>query len=116
MYAPTLQPITTHTAFSDTGASRIYIAPHDSGILRDVHPDPAPISVQQADGTIIRSTHLGTLDLPQLPDSVRNAARVLPDLRHSLLGTPAFADAGLTTTYLPYHGGVRVTDTTGATL
>jgi hypothetical protein len=57
---------------ADTGATGHYLEEKEIINLLDLRPMQIPLQVEQADGSIIKSSHSGTLDLPELPEEARN--------------------------------------------
>jgi hypothetical protein len=86
------------TMNSDTGSTGNYIAISDMALLSNIKTAKMPLSVQLPDGTLAYSTHVATLNLPQLAPSAR-VAHIFPTFTASLISTGVLCDAGYTTTY-----------------
>lgn len=97
-YLPTA--ITTiSTANADTGTTGHYISPQDTKHLTDIQPTVDGITVQMPNGTFIKSSHTGQLNLPSIPSGARTA-HVFPDLKTgSLLSIGILCDHGLRAIY-----------------
>jgi hypothetical protein len=72
----------TATGIADTGASNHFLRPTDP--FDSCAQTSPPILVAQPDGTIMKSTQMGALALPNLPAAAR-PGHVLPALSHSSL-------------------------------
>ena len=69
-------------------------------MLREVQTTDSGIMVKQPDGSIIRSTHVGILDVPTIGETV---AHIFPSLVGSLISISVLVDLGLTATYSSKH-------------
>jgi hypothetical protein len=85
-------------ATSDTGATGTYLKSSDVGALQDITLSSAvdQIVVAVADGTLLKSTHHGFLNIPGHGKII---AHVLPRLKTSLLSVSQLVDLGLRVTY-----------------
>ena len=85
-------------ATSDTGATGTYLKLADIGVLQDITLSSAgdQIVVAVADGTLLKSTHHGFLNIP---DHGKIVAHVLPQLKASLLSVSQLVDLGLRVIY-----------------
>ena len=76
----------------DSGATGNFLV-SDAPLAERV-PDDNPISVTLPDGNKIQSTHVGVLDIPQLPRAAR-VGHVIPGLNsHSLISAVTLCNAG----------------------
>ena len=85
-----------HLGNADTGTTGMFFACKDASMLREVHTTESGIAVKQPDGSIIRSTHVGILDVPTIGPTV---AHIFPSLVGSLISISVLVDLGLTATY-----------------
>ncbi len=85
-------------ATSDTGATGTYLKLSDVGALQDIMLSSAvdQIVVAVADGTLLKSTHHGFLNIPGHGKII---AHVLPRLKASLLSVSQLVDLGLKVIY-----------------
>ena len=68
----------------------------------------APISVTFPDGDQVHSTHIGDLDIPQLPKSAREC-NIIPDLAsYSLISVVKLCEAGSEVSFTKWGIGVEV--------
>jgi len=81
---------------ADTGTTGMFFACKDITVLREVILDEHGISVKQPDGSIVKSTHRGILDIPTIGSTT---AYVFPTLVGSLISISVLVELGLTATY-----------------
>lgn len=96
---------TIHAANADSGTTGNFIAFKDSHLLSNVIPTKDGITVYMPNGTSIKSTHTGILDLPDIPISARRA-HIFDDsdlTAGSLLSIGLLCDAGLQVVYDKHH-------------
>ena len=62
--------------------------------LQNVRPTTDPLSIQNPNGTHMKSTHEGELPLDKLPMNARRAHRVPALASYSLISVPQLCDAG----------------------
>lgn len=96
-----LSPLSiNHTSINaDTGTTGHYISAGDIHHLSNLQPTSEGISVQMPNGTFIKSTHTGELNIPNLPAGAK-FAHVFPDLKTgSLLSIGNLCDYGLKAIY-----------------
>ena len=68
----------------------------------------APVSVTLTDGDQVHSTHIGYLDMPQLPKSAREC-HIIPDLAsYSLISVVKLCEAGCEVSFKTLGIGVEV--------
>ena len=88
----------SHTANADTGTTGHYMSIRDVSVLLDVKPTTTPITVTLPDNTTATSTHIATLNLPQLPMDARRV-HLFPNFLGSLLSIGLLCDHGMTAVY-----------------
>jgi hypothetical protein len=69
-----------------------------------VQPTQLGIAVTQPDGSIVRSTHVGILDIPTIGPTT---AHIFPTLVGSLISISVLVDMGLTATYSSKYVSIR---------
>ena len=85
-------------ATADTGATGTYLKLEDIGVIRDIILSSVgdQVVVAVADGTLLKSTHHGFLNIPGHGKII---AHVLPQLKGSLLSISQLVDLGLHVTH-----------------
>jgi hypothetical protein len=87
----TLTQIGPPTIIADSGATATYISTSCPVLNKRITDDP--INIQNPNGEIMQSTHIGELDLPLRPAALK--AHIVPALKDcSLLSMGAICDAG----------------------
>ena len=86
----------TH-AIADAGCTSTIVIPGTP--IRNVRPSKNPITLVDAKGGKLVTTHEGEIDIPELPPEARRA-HICPDLAHSsLVSIKQLADAGCNIEY-----------------
>lgn len=86
------------TNIADTGSTGHFFHPDDADLI-NICPAHPSIPVTLPNGHIIHSTHVGELDLPDLPVAAR-IAHIFPDLSSgTLISIGQLCDAGCTATF-----------------
>ena len=97
-------------AVMDSGATGNFLV-SDAPLVQRASDDN-PISVTLPDGNKIQSTHVGMLDIPQLPKAAR-VAHVIPGLNsHSLISVVTLCNAGCEVLFTKINVTVKYRGTT----
>ena len=90
--------LSPHTSLgnTDTGTTGMFFAWKDSPALRELQETNHGVIVKQPDGSILKSSHIGILDIPTIGPTT---AHIFPTLVGSLISISVLADLGLTAIY-----------------